>query len=62
MFKRTSKRNQVSEQSSSTNSNVKMIILEKLKREQSNGILSNKSILKFCKENIMQLNDTNNKG
>ena len=62
MFERTSKHNQVSEPSSSTNSNAKMIILENMKREQNNGLISNNSIVEFCKENITQLNDTNNKG
>ena len=62
MIKRTSKHDQVSEPSSSTNSNAKMIILKNMKREQNKGVLSNNSILKLCKENITQLNDTNKKG
>ena len=62
MFKRTSKHNQASEPSSSTNSDAKMISLENLNREQNNGLISNNSIVKFCKENITQLNDTNKKG
>ena len=62
MFEKTSKHNQVSEPSSSTNSNAKMIILENIKREQNNGFLYKNSIVKFCKENIALLKDTNKKG
>ena len=62
MFERSSKHNQVSEPSSSTNSDAKMISLENLNSEQNNGLISNNSILKLCKENITQLNDTNKKG
>ena len=62
MLKRTSKHNQASEPSSSTISDAKMMILENLNREHNNGLLSNNSIVKFCKEDITQLNDTNKKG
>ena len=62
MFEKTSKHNQVSEPSSSTNSNAKMIILENIKREQNNGLLYKNFIVKFCKENIALLKDTNKKG
>ena len=62
MLKRTSKHNQASEPSFSTNSDAKMVTLEKLNLEQNNGLLSNISIVKFCKENITQLNNINNKG
>ena len=62
MIKRTSKHNQVSEPSSSTNSDAKMVTLKNLNHEQKKRLLSNNSIVKFCKENITQLNDTNKKG
>ena len=62
MFKRTFKLNQVSEFNYGTNSNAKTRKNKKVNREQINGLLSNDSIVKFCKDNIIQQNDIDNKG
>ena len=62
MLERSSKHNKVSEPSFSTNSDAKMITLESFNHGQKNGLLYINSIVKFCKENIMQLNNINNKG
>ena len=62
MFKRISKPNQVSEINSFTNSHAKTRKLEEMDNEQTNWLLSNSSIVKFCKESIIQENDINNKG
>ena len=62
MFKRISKPNQVSEINSFTNSHSKTRKLDKINPEKINGSLSNSSIVKFCKESIIQQNDINNKG
>ena len=62
MFKRISKPNQVSEINSFTNTHAKTQKHEKMDNEQTNGLLSNSFIVKFCKESIIQRNDINNKG
>ena len=62
MFKTTSKPNQVSETNSFTNSHAKRRKLEKMNSEHINGLLSKSYIVKFCKENIIQQNEINNKG
>ena len=62
MFKRISIPNQVSEINSFTYSHAKRRKLEKMNSEQINGLLSNSSIVKFCKESIIQQNDINKKG
>ena len=61
-MKKTSKHNQVSEPSSSTYSDAKMITLESLNNKENNGLLFKNSLVQFCKDNITQLNDTNKKG
>ena len=62
MFKTTSKSNQVSDTNSFTNSHAKIRKLEKMNSEHINGLLSKSYIVKFCKENIIQQNEINNKG
>ena len=62
MFERNSKQNQASEIISSSYSDAKMITLENLNHKQNNELSYNKSIVKFCKDSIEQLNDTNKKG
>ena len=53
---------QVSEISSFTYSHAKKRKPQKMNSEQTNGLLSNNSIVKFCKESIIQQNEINNKG
>ena len=62
MSKRISLPNQVSEINSFTNRHAKERKLEIMDKEQTNGLLSNNSIVKFCKESIIQQNDVNKKG
>ena len=62
MFKRISKPNQVSEINFFTYSHANKRKLEKMNSEQTNGLLSNNFIVKFCKESIIQQNAINNKG
>ena len=62
MFKKTFKLNQVSEINFFTNRHAETRKTEKVNREQINELLSNDSIVKFCKDSIIQQNDINNKG
>ena len=62
MFKRISKPNQVLDINSFTNSHTNSRKLDKINPEQINGSLSNKFIVKFFKESIIQQNEINNKG